>query len=132
MDWLKKLEREENNEEFSLLVHRYFKMCLMRIMQELREEYEVPPSDIPTLVCAIMARLLNESCYAVGAQITENFTINDILSEKQRVVLIKVLSGQSLSPLERDDIKFDSRKELEEFKKFVIKNNKAFDDDTFC
>ena len=132
MDWMKKLEREENNEEFSLLVHRYFKMCLMRIMQKMREKYEVPQSDIPTLVCAIMARLLNESCYAVGSQITENFTINEILSERQRVNLIKVLSGQDLNPLERDDIDFSCKNELNEFKKFIIKNNKAFDDDTFC
>ena len=42
MDWMTQLSREDNTDEFSLLVHNYFKLSVMRIMQTMREKYDVP------------------------------------------------------------------------------------------
>jgi hypothetical protein len=117
MSWTEELNKEENNKEFSLLVHRHFKLATMKILQDMREKYDVPGSDVSFLVCVIFARLLNESCYAVGTQITKNFTIKDIFTETQLCAIMQLLSGVKIKQIDRGAINFDD--ELDNFKRFV-------------
>jgi hypothetical protein len=126
MDWMKELRKEHNNDEFSLLVHNYFKLTTMRIMQNMRDAYDVPEEGIPTLVTAIIARLLNEACYAVGAQISDDYKITDICSKEQLCILIKVLSGEHLDRTDRDDLDMEPGVLLEKFKMFVLEHGRDF------
>jgi hypothetical protein len=120
--WMNELIKLENNKEFSQLTHNYFKFAVMRIMQEMREKYNVPKEDIATLNIAIFARMLNEACYAVGVHIKEDYPIKNIFSKEQLLTLVRVLNGESLSQFSREDIDIDIEKGLQKFKEFILNN----------
>jgi hypothetical protein len=124
--WMKQLSNEKESEEFSQLCHDYYKLATMRIMQVIREKFNVPKEDIPTLTLCIFARMLNESVYSVGANIKENYSITDFYCKKHLLNLVKVLNGEPLNPLDRDDIEVDIQKGLDKFKEFVLKNGRDF------
>ncbi len=124
-NWMKELAKEENNEEFSMLCHQYFKLASMRIMQNIREKFQVPPDEIITLMMAIFARLLNESVYAVGARIKCGMKLQDIFDKNQLLFLFKVLNGEPLDPLTRLDIDVDIERSKAKFREFIT--NKASD-----
>ena len=125
-EWMKKLAKDENDEFFSQLVHDYFKLATMRVMQVIREKFEVPPENINTLVLAITARLLNESCYAVGGAILNGMPLFDIISKEQATNLLKVLNGEFLDQKDRMDIDTEHDSSLAKFKKFIIENANNF------
>lgn len=127
-EWMKQLAVSENNEGFSELCHNYYKLATMRVMQEIREQYSVPPEDIPTLTLAIFARFLNESCYAVGAAIKNGMRLDQILDDRQRDTLLRILSGAPLDPLDRDDIEVDIQKSLAAFRVFIKQKGPGFYD----
>jgi hypothetical protein len=125
-EWMKQLANEKENEEFSELCHNYYKLATMRIMQAMREKLKIPPEGIPTLTIAIFGRMLNEAVYSVGANIKDSYKITDIYSKSHLLLLLKVLNGESLDPLERDDIETDLQKGLAKFKEFIILNGRDF------
>lgn len=124
--WMKQMSSEKSNEEFSQLTHDYFKLASMRVMQTLREKFNVPSEDIPTLTIAIFARMLNESIYAVGSLIRKDYAITDIIPRDQLLNLLKVLNGESLNSFDRDDIETDIDKGLKKFRDFIFQNASDF------
>lgn len=122
--WMKKLA--EDNTYFSELVHAYYKLASMRVMQELREKYGIPQEDLPTLYCAIFARMLNEAVYSLGAQIKNGSSIRDIYSKEQLLNLVRVLNNEELDVHSRDDIETDIKKSLDKFKQFIVENASTF------
>lgn len=127
-EWMKELSKKENNEEFSLLVHNYFKLASMRIMQEIREKHQVPNDDVPTLMIAIFARLLNESVYAVGSNVKEGCPITNIYNKQGLLNLINILEGKHIDGLKREDLDISLEERVKGFKEFILKNA----DDFFC
>lgn len=125
MEWMKKLSQEQNSEEFSQMCHDYYKLATMRVMQELREKYNIPKEEIPTLTMAIFSRMMNEAVYSVGANIRENYPITNFYAKDHLLNLVRVLNGESLDPLNRDDIETDIQNGLKKFREFIC--NKAFD-----
>lgn len=125
-EWMKKLANEKNNKEFSQLCHDYFKFGAMRVMQEIRDKYNVPKEEIGTLMLAIFARFLNDGCYVIGAAIQNGMNINDILCKEQRLNLLNVLNGEPLDPLKRTDIDAEIKSGLEKFKKLIIEKGHDF------
>lgn len=125
-EWMKELGNPESNREFSQLVNDYYKLATMRVMQFMREKYNVPKEDIPTLTLAIMARFLNDSVYAIGANLKSDYPITNFYSKEQLLTLVKVLNGESLSPFDRKDIDTDIQRGLSKFKEFIMKNASDF------
>lgn len=125
-DWMKELEKQENCHEFSTLVHNYFKLASMRVMQFIRKKYNVPPEDSVTLIVAIFARMLNEGCYAIGANIKPGFGIEDIYTKEHISNLMKVLNGEFLEEFQRTDIDTDVLSGVDNFTEFVRKNATDF------
>lgn len=124
--WMKELSHERNNEEFSQLVHNYYKLATMRVMQFLREKYNIPNEEIPSVTLAIFARFLNESCYSVGANIKSDYRITDFYSKKHLLTLVQVLNGEPLDQSDRDDIDTDIYLGLNKFKEFILANASDF------
>jgi hypothetical protein len=122
--WMEELQKEENNKEFSELVHNYYKLATMRVMQEMRSKYNVSPDDIPTLMVAIFARMLNESVYSVGANLSEHYGIDKMYTKEHLTNLLKVLTGEVLSQFDRTDI--DIFNLLEKFKEFIVLRGDGF------
>lgn len=122
--WMEELSKEKNNREFSQLVHNYWKLATMRIMQEIRDKYQVPPEDIPTLMMSIFSRMLNEGCYAVGSNIRESYPITDFYSQEHLLNLFKVLNGERLDGELRKDLYSDIKVGLEKFKEFILLKGK--------
>jgi hypothetical protein len=125
-EWMKLLSREKDNEDFSELCHQYFKLGTMRVMQEIRNKYSVPPEEVPTLTIAIFARFFNEGVYAIGAAIKSGMKLDDILEKEHTLNLLKVLMGESLDPMGRSDIEVELPRSLEKFKEFIIENASTF------
>lgn len=123
-DWMKELQKD--NEEFSQLVHDYYKLAVMRVMQVIRKKYSVPPDDIHTLHMSIFSRMLNEGCYSVGANIREDYPITNFFLKEHLLNLLKVLNGERLFPVERKDIDMEVEHQLEHFKKFIMENASDF------
>lgn len=123
--WMKELSREKDAEEFSQLVHNYYKLATMRVMQEIREKYNVPKEDQSTLTIAIFARMLNEAVYSVGANIKENYPIENFYTKEQLLNLLKVLNGEPLDQFERGDIEIDLQHGINKFREFIM--SKAHD-----
>lgn len=119
-DWMKELQKKENNDELSQLVHNYYKLATMRVMQFLREKYNIPPEEIPSITLMIFGRMLNESCYSVGANIRQDYPITHLFDKKHLLNLVKVLNGESLDQTLRVDIDSDLKNGLEKFKKFIL------------
>lgn len=126
MNLIQKLSREKDNAEFSELVHCYFKLAVMRVMQEIRDKYNVSENEIQTLLLAIFARMLNESCYVLGGQIKNGIEIREIYSKEHLFNLVKILSGESLDPNDRTDIDVNPISRIEKFKEFVLKKASDF------
>lgn len=124
--WIKQIQSEKNNEDFSQLCHNYYKLATMRIMQVMRKKFNVPQEDIPTLTMCIFARLLNETVYSVGANINHDYPITSIYSKEQLLLLCKVLNGESLDQTNRDDIETDIQKSLVKFQEFILHNASDF------
>ena len=91
-EWLKELQNEKNNQEFSELCHYYYKLAAMRIMQTIREKHKVPKEDLPDLTLSIFSRMLNESCYAVGCNIRDDYPITHFFHKKHLLNLVRVLN----------------------------------------
>lgn len=125
-DWTKKLSKEENTEEFSELVHNYYKLATMRVMQVIRKKYNVPKEDIPVLTISIFGRMLNESCYSVGAQFKNGLGIENIYPKKHLLLLLRVLNGEPLNQEDRDDIDTNIQSSLKKFQKFIMENASDF------
>jgi hypothetical protein len=123
-EWMKELQKIENNKYFSELVHEYYKLANMRIMQKMREKFNIPSEDIAPFMISVFARMLNESCYSLGSHIREDYPITNIYSKDHLLNLLKVLNGESLSQFERTDIDMDIDVRLQKFKKFVMENGK--------
>ncbi len=123
-DWMLELQKEENQKEFSQLVHNYYKLATMRVMQFLREKYSIPSEDIPTITIAIFARMLNESCYSVGANLRSDYTISHFYSKEQLMNLVQVLNNEPLDPFKRTDIDFQNG--LAKFREFIKQNASDF------
>lgn len=121
-EWMQRLSQESDNKEFSQLCHDYFKLGTMRVMQAMREKYDIPPSEIPTLTIAIFARFLNDGVYAVGAHILHGMSLNEILSKEQQLMLLKVLMGEGLDQLTRSDITTELNECQWNFRKFILEN----------
>lgn len=117
---MQELSKEENNKEFSQLCHDYYKLATMRVMQAMREKHQVPPEDVPSLTISIFGRMLNESCYAVGAQLKSGYKITDIFSKEHLLTLVRVLNGEHLDQLARKDIDTDIKSGLAKFKQFIL------------
>lgn len=115
-EWIDKVD----NEHFSELVHSYHKLAAMRIMQDMREKYDIPRSDMPILICALMSRLLNESCYAIGSNMANGLNICDFYQKEHLLNLINVLNNQPIQNSQRVDI--DIKNGLQKFRDFVEKN----------
>jgi hypothetical protein len=124
--WMKELSREGNNEEFSDIVHQYYKLATMRVMQFLRKKYDIPADEIPTVTLAVFARFLNESCYSLGANIRSDYKITDFYSKQQLLTLVRVLNGEPLKQEDRDDIDWDIKSSLDKFKRFILDNASDF------
>lgn len=124
--WMKLLGRQKDTEDFSMLVHNYYKLALMRVMQYVRSKYEIPPEDLQTLVIAICSRMLNESVYSVGANFKDGYGITEIYAKDHLLNLVKVLNGEPLSKEERTDIDTDIQSGLNKFKQFILENGKEF------
>lgn len=124
--WMKELSKEENNREFSELVHGYYKLATMRVMQFLRQKFSIPQEDIPTVTLAIFGRMLNEACYSVGANIKSDYKITDFYNKQQLLNLVTVLNGEPLNQEARKDIDADIKSGLEKFRRFIIDNASDF------
>ena len=124
--WMKELSNEKNNEEFSQLCHDYYKLATLRVMQLIKEKFNVPKEDIATLTLAIFGRMLNESIYSVGANINEGYKITDFYDKKHLLNLIRVLNGEHLDNSDRDDIDTDIQGSLEKLRKFILENASDF------
>lgn len=125
-NWIEALKKEDNTEEFSEIVHEYYKLASMRVMQFMRDKYQVPKEDIPTLTIAVFCRFLNEVCYSVGANIKKDYGIYHMFDKKHLLNLLKVLNGESLDQFARDDIDTDIQIRLQSFREFVMKNASDF------
>lgn len=124
--WMKDLSKPENNKAFSELCHQYFKLATMRVMQDIRDKHSVPKEEIATLTLAIFARFFNEGCYAVGTAIKNGMHINQFLSKEHRLTLLKVLNGEGLDQLKREDIDTDIERSLQKFKEFILEEGGSF------
>lgn len=125
-EWMKQLSNEKANEEFSQLCHEYYKLATMRVMQEMREKFNVPKEEIPTLTLSIFARMLNEAVYSVGSNIKNNYRITDFYTKDHLLNLIKVLNDEPLDQRNRDHIETDIQKGLQKFREFILKNASDF------
>lgn len=123
-NWVNELKNEKNNKEFSELVHNYYKLASMRIMQEIRSKYNVSPDQIPTLMISIFARMLNESVYSLGSNLNENYGIDKIYTQDHLENLLKVLTGEPVSQFDRKDLDFNHL--LDNFKQFILINGEGF------
>lgn len=124
--WMKLLAREKDSEDFFMLIHNYYKLAMMRVMQYIRDKYKVPPEDMQTLVIAICSRMLNESVYSVGANLKDGYGIKDIYTKDHLLNLVRVLNGEPLSQEERTDIDTDIQSGLNKFKQFILDNAEEF------
>lgn len=115
----------ETSKEFSLLVHHYFKLSCIRIMQDMREKYDLHEDDMPTLLIAVFTRMLSESCYAV-----HDYTINEILRKEKRLVALKVLSGEKIEKENMKHTEEDLDIAINNFKKFILEKGGDFRIDT--
>ena len=125
-EWMKELSKDVNNREFSQLTHEYYKLATMRVMQFLRDKYNIPEEDVLAVTLAVFARMLNEACYSVGANIKNDYTITDFYSKEHLLTLVHVLSGNPLKRQDRTDIDADIQSGLQRFKQFVIDNGSDF------
>lgn len=125
-DWIKELEKGENSKEFSQMVHDYYKLSTMRIMQFLRKKYSIPEEDIQTVVIAMFSRLLNEGCYSVGSNIREGYPISNMFSKQHLLNLCRVLNGEPLDQSKRKDTETNIKESLTKFKKFITENASDF------
>lgn len=125
-EWMKQLLKEKNNNEFSQLCHNYYKLATMRVMQAMREKWNVPQEDIPTLTLSIFSRMLNESVYSVGSNIKADYGIFDFYSKEHLLNLTRVLNGESLQQTDRQDIETDIQKGLSKFREFILTNASDF------
>lgn len=120
------LSKEENNKEFAELVHGYYKLASMRVMQVLREKYKIPKEEIHTLMMAIFSRLLNESCYSIGANMKNGYSINECYHKEHLLNLLKVLNNESLDQFSREDIDTQIESSKNKFREFVMENASDF------
>ena len=125
-EWMEELSKDVNNREFSQLTHEYYKLATMRVMQILRAKYNIPDEDVLAVTRAVFARMLNEACYSVGANIKNDYTITDFYSKEHLLTLVHVLSGNPLKRQDRTDIDADIQSGLQRFKQFVIDNGSDF------
>jgi len=125
-DWKQELRKKENNKKFSNLCNQYFILATMRVMQEMRAEYNIPTDEILTINLAIWARFFNESCYAVGSALMHGMALTDIMSKEHLNNLIKILSNVPLDFNEHTDIETDYKIHLEKLKEFISENGKDF------
>lgn len=125
-EWMKILSEPENAKEFSQLTHDYYKLATMRIMQFLRDKYNIPKDDIQLLTLSIFSRMLNESCYSVGSNISTDYPITNFFDKKHLLTLVRVLNGEPLSQFDRNDIDIDIQSGIQKFKEFIINNASDF------
>lgn len=125
-EWMKELSKDVNNREFSQLTHEYYKLATMRVMQFLRDKYNIPEEDVLAVTLAVFARMLNEACYSVGANIKNGYRITDFYSKEQLLTLVHVLNGDPLKRQDRTDIDADIGSGLQKFRQFVIDNASDF------
>lgn len=126
--WVKLLMREKDIKDFSLLVHNYYKLANMRVMQHIRNKYNVPSEELMTLMMAIFSRMLNEAIYSIGANMRDGYSITDVYEKNHLMNLVRLLNGEHLPQEERTDIDTtDFVSGLNKFKEFVKENGKSFD-----
>ena len=101
---------------FSDLVNQYFKLSGMRVMQIIREKYNLPHSEMPNLITAIYARQMNEACYCCcGLMIGSGLKLEEMLPKETIALLGNLLDGKLSDPKLREDIDIN----VGAFKKFL-------------
>lgn len=128
---MNKLQQIKNNEKevayFSLLVHNYHKLTMMRVMQHLRERWGLTGSESQELIISIIGRMVNEGAYSLhGIMHGSGMRVEDILPKTTIDVLKEaLLHGNVVDPTQRKDINVD----ISEFKKFIKSiHDKEFED----
>jgi len=126
---MRKLEKIRNDKEeiefFSLLVHNYHKLATMRIMQILREKWNLDEDETKEIIISIIGRMVNESAYALhGIMKGSGMRIEQILPPMTIQILKEaLLHGNVIDPQQRMDINTD----IKEFKDFLVKLDKKTD-----
>lgn len=126
---MRKLEKIKNNELevkfFSELVHNYHKLAIMRVMQILREKWNLNSNETQELIYSIIGRMVNESAYALcGAMQGTGMRIEEILPPMTIQILKEsLLHGNVVDPQQRKDINTD----IKMFKDFLINLNEKND-----
>jgi len=116
-----KLEDIRNDEKevkfFSELVHNYYKLAMMRVMQQLRERWSLSPQEVQEIIISIMGRMVNECAYGLhGAMKGTGMRIEQILPPMTIQILKEaLLHGNVVDPATRKDINID----IQEFKNFL-------------
>ena len=120
-----KLENIKDGEKevkfFSELVHNYYKLALMRVMQQLREKWNLNSDEVQELMVSIIGRMVNECAYGLhGIMKGTGMRIEKILPPMTIQILKEaLLHGNVVDPEIRKDINID----IQEFKNFLISLN---------